>query len=112
MAQNYFNNQDFPDVERPWTAEIATPHDGHKPKYNLTMGLGAEPVIPVDTFTASAKVQRSSSTKALKAQWAANAPKGVDVMREAAAAPSGGADDIRQPSLAEPMIQVRTGFGA
>jgi len=77
--------------ERPWTAEINCLHEGYKPKYNLPVDAAdAALVVPskADVLSATAKVQRSPSTKVNKELWAASAPKGVDTMREPVTVPA------------------------
>lgn len=78
----------LPDMlERPWSAEVSTPLNTKHPKYNLP--LVANPTDnrtqALATALASSSqnhLEKSPSTKALKAQWAAGAPKGVDTVRE------------------------------
>jgi len=70
---------------RPWTAEFDTTF-GMKTKYNLPPGaetftLPAERTGPQSSFV------RSPNTKALREQWAAGAPKGVDFERKSAGVP-------------------------
>ena len=94
-------------LERPWSAEIATPVDGTKPKYNLPLVVGetAEAQLLANTLMQSAAVgqqpARSPSTKKLKEKWASEAAKGVDYERVPA-----GLVDVVEPRQSATLVQV------
>ena len=84
------------DFDRPWTAEIESPGEGYKPKYNMTLLPVANP---------APTVHRSPASKARKELWVASADKGVDALpnlseRSPAAQPT-------QQTQSTGLIQVR-----
>ena len=75
-------------LQRPWSAEIATPVDGSKPKYNLPLSAESNPQLATALMQQTTQsVARSPSTKQLKEQWANGAPRGVDYVRPPAQPP-------------------------
>ena len=68
-------------LQRPWSAEVATPVDGAKPKYNLKEA-NSEGWMATVMATQKAAPAKSPSTKKLKEQWAKELVSTVDYVRE------------------------------
>ena len=68
-------------LQRPWSAEVATPVDGSKPKYNLKEA-NSEGWMATVMATQKAGPAKSPSTKKLKEQWAKELVSTVDYVRE------------------------------
>ena len=93
-------------LERPWSAEIATPVDGTKPKYNLPLVVSgtADAQLLANTLMQSSAGQqpaRSPSTRKLKEKWASEAAKGVDYDRAPAALV-----EVAEPRQSATLVQV------
>ena len=90
-ADVFFRRMEEP-LPRPWSAQIASPGQGTKLKYNLPLGITEALEEPEAYATAlmqttiNAPPSKSPSTKALKEKWVSEVPKGVDFVRECAEA--------------------------
>ena len=93
-------------AERPWTAEIASPFDGLKSKYNIPLHAVAEDGT-VTNLNVPPPVQpvKAPTVKQRKEQWASQAAKGVDFVRDSVEAPN--QLIVEKPSESPAMLQVR-----
>lgn len=59
-------------MARPWTAEIASPFDGMKSKYNIPLTtVTADGTVAALAVPLAAQPERSKTVKARKEEWAA-----------------------------------------
>ena len=90
---------------RPWTAEIASPFDGLKSKYNIPLrAVAADGTVGALSVPPPPPAQkRTLSIRQRKEEWAMTLPKGVDYVRSEPEQLT-----VEQPQQRETtMVQVR-----